>query len=197
MDVCDVHHVRDLSNHLQFLGLPAVLQVVLELERDVEVVDNGTLISARYHNDLVDAGGHRLLYPVLDDGLVDDRQHFFRLRFGGRQKTSPKPSRRKNGLANSAHISSCARWTGCRAVRHQNIVLPLLLSLGVLAKRELDPLHAGVVDHHLGRSRLLLASPHPGTLLRGEVLVHQLMVGLGDGRTLGLGIGECAGVGLG
>ena len=40
------------------------------------------------------------LYTVLNDGLVDERQHLFRLRLGSGKKTDTEPCGGNNCLAN-------------------------------------------------------------------------------------------------
>jgi hypothetical protein len=47
------------------------------------VILDGVLAATRHEDDIRDAGRQRLLDAVLDDRLVDERQHLFRLRFGG------------------------------------------------------------------------------------------------------------------
>ena len=41
----------------------------------------------------------RLLDAVLNDGLIDDRQHLFRLRLGGGQKAGPETCGGEDGFA--------------------------------------------------------------------------------------------------
>ena len=48
---------------------------------------------------LVDAGGDRFLDAVLNDRLVDERQHFFRLRFGGGKKARAQAGGGEDRLA--------------------------------------------------------------------------------------------------
>ena len=45
------------------------------------------------------AGGQRLLHRVLDERLVDDRQHLLRARLGGGQEARAAPGHRKHGGA--------------------------------------------------------------------------------------------------
>ena len=57
------------------------------------------LAAAGDQDDVVDAGGHRLLDAVLNDRLVDERQHFLGLRLGGRKKAGAETGGREDGLA--------------------------------------------------------------------------------------------------
>ena len=44
--------------------------------------------------------GHGLFHAVLNDRLVDQRQHFLRLSFGGGQETRAQAGGGENGFAN-------------------------------------------------------------------------------------------------
>ena len=72
-DVVDVGQLGEVLDLLELVVLVALGEVVLELEVPVEVVLEGPLAAAGDDEDVVDAGGHRLLHHVLDGGLVDDR----------------------------------------------------------------------------------------------------------------------------
>jgi hypothetical protein len=83
----------------QLVQLSTVPQVVLELERLVEVILDRTLVAAGDNDDLGQAGGHRLLDHVLDCRLVHQGQHFLGLCLGGGQKSRAEPGRGEDGLA--------------------------------------------------------------------------------------------------
>ena len=83
--------------------LAARLEERLELDRDVEVILDGVLAAAGDEDDVVDAGRDRLLDAVLDDRLVDERQHFLRLRLGGGQEAGAEAGGGKDGLSNQRH----------------------------------------------------------------------------------------------
>ncbi|MNC94067.1 hypothetical protein D3C83_108350 [compost metagenome] len=61
---------------------------------------DGILAAAGDDDDVVDAGGDGLLDAVLHDRLVDQRQHFLRLRLGGRQEARAEARGRKDGFSN-------------------------------------------------------------------------------------------------
>src|SRR3546814_2700495 len=76
----------------QFRLLAARLQRLHQLEVMVEVILDGGLAAAGDEDDLLDSGLTRLLHPVLDERLVDDRKHLLGDRLGGRQKARDERS---------------------------------------------------------------------------------------------------------
>ena len=80
--------------------LAARLEERLELDRDVEVILDGVLAAAGDEDDVVDARGDRFFDAVLDDRLVDERQHFLGLRLGRRQEAGAEAGGGKDGFAN-------------------------------------------------------------------------------------------------
>ena len=86
----------------------------LELEGDVEMVLDRVLAAAGDEDHLLDAGLERLLDRILDQRLVDDRQHLLGHRLGGGQEAGAEAPHREYGLAqlgdhHSSFISSCAQ----------------------------------------------------------------------------------------
>ena len=77
-------HVGDAHDLRQLLLMPVVAKGVLQPYGSVEMVLYRPLPSAGDYQDVVDAGGHRLLDHILDGGLVYDREHLFRLILGHR-----------------------------------------------------------------------------------------------------------------
>ena len=98
-DVGEVDQVRDLADLGELLALAARLEKRLELDRDVEVILDRVLAAAGDEDDVVDAGGDRFLDAVLDDRLVDERQHLLRLRLGGRQEPGAEAGGGEDGFA--------------------------------------------------------------------------------------------------
>ena len=106
--VGDGGHLRYGLDLGQLVDLAAILEVVLELEGRVEVVLDGALVAPGDEDDLVEAGGDRLLHHVLDGGLVHEGQHLLGLGLGGGQKARTEPGRGEDCLANTRHArASC------------------------------------------------------------------------------------------
>ena len=96
----DAGHVRrhDVAHHLQHVLLAAFLERGFELVGGVEVVRNGALAAAVDEDEFGDTRPNGFLHRVLDQRLVDHRQHFLRIRLGGRQKARAESGDRKHGL---------------------------------------------------------------------------------------------------
>ena len=109
--LADVRHlgqVADVADLPEHLDVALLLEQVLELVREVEVVLDRPLLAGGDDDDLLDPGGDGLLDRVLDDRLVDERQHLLRLRLRGRQEASAPAGGGEDGLAN-AHRTSGQR----------------------------------------------------------------------------------------
>src|SRR5207247_9061456 len=100
----EVDHVRDLADLGELIALAAGLEERLELDRHIEVIFDGVLAAAGHEDDVVDARRHRFLDAVLDDRLVDERQHLLRLRLGRRPKARAETCNGEDGLAYSRHV---------------------------------------------------------------------------------------------
>ena len=87
------------AQQFQRLALVALGQGGFQLEGDVEMFDQRGLAAAGDHAELLDPGGARLIDRVLDQRLVDDRQHFLWHRLGGGQEARAEAGDRKHGLA--------------------------------------------------------------------------------------------------
>ncbi len=100
--VADLHHVRDIADHLGLLFLAVLLEEIFEKWRSVEVILDRALAAAGDNDDVLDAGSHAFFSDILNLRLIDNGQHFFGLRFGGRQKTRAQAGGRQNGFADFA-----------------------------------------------------------------------------------------------
>ena len=85
-DEVDVRQVGDAADGSRSSSSSRDSQLRLQLEVAVEVLLDRALALADDHEDVRDAGGHRLLDHVLDHRRVDDRQHLLGLRLGGGQE---------------------------------------------------------------------------------------------------------------
>ena len=88
-------------------------------------------------DDLLDPGSDGLLDRVLDDRLVDQRQHLLGLGLGGRKEASTPSCRGEDGLAN-AHRTSGTRSVGGRA---SIAGVPWRAGRGVGAGRAMRPVY--------------------------------------------------------
>ena len=105
-DVGDLGEVADLAHLAEHLDVALLLEQVLQLEGEVEVVLDRPLLAAGDDDDLLDAGRDGLLDRVLDDRLVDQRQHLLGLRLGGGEEPRAPAGGRKHGLADAHRTSN-------------------------------------------------------------------------------------------
>ncbi len=99
-DVGNVDHVGDAAHDGQQILFLAAFEEVLEFEADVEVILDGGFAAPGDDDDVLNPGVDRFFDAVLNDGLVDDRQHLFGLGLGGGQKAGSQPGGGENGFAN-------------------------------------------------------------------------------------------------
>ena len=86
-------------------GLAAGLELAFELVGGVVVVLDGALVAAGDEDHVADAGGIGFLDGVLDQRLVDHRQHFLGLRLGGGQEAGAEACDGEHGLANARRVN--------------------------------------------------------------------------------------------
>jgi hypothetical protein len=95
--------------------LAARLEKTFELDVHVEVVLNRVFAAAGDDDDDVDARSDRFFDAVLDDRLVDERQHLLGLGFRGGKEPRAEAGGRKNGFANGRfHARHSNRISYCR-----------------------------------------------------------------------------------
>jgi hypothetical protein len=99
---------KHLLNLGQLLRLAAGFELALELRRAVEVILDGTLGAAGDEYQLGDTRRDGFLGGVLNERLVDDRQHLLGGHLGGRQEARAEARDGENGLANSGHRLACS-----------------------------------------------------------------------------------------
>jgi hypothetical protein len=63
------------------------------------MIFDGLLAAPGDDDDLIATGGHGLFHAVLNDGLVDQREHFFGLGFGGGEKARAQAGGGENSFA--------------------------------------------------------------------------------------------------
>ena len=75
---------------------------IVKLKLDVEIVFDDALVAARDENQMFNASFQRLVDHILDDRLVNDRQHFLWDCLGRWQESGSKASNRKHCFADFA-----------------------------------------------------------------------------------------------
>ena len=95
----------DITNFMQQLLFAGAHNLVFKLIGNIKVVFDCSLAATRDKADVTQAGLYGLLHPILDEGLVDDGQHFFGHGLGGRQKPRAVAGRRKKAFSNHRGIS--------------------------------------------------------------------------------------------
>ena len=94
-------HTASVGDGIGIGALAALAQQVLERTVGLEVVQQLGLAGRGNDDGVVDLlGVEGLLDDILDDGLVEHRQHLFGRALGARQKTRAKTGNGKNGFGN-------------------------------------------------------------------------------------------------
>src|SRR5262249_24073607 len=84
---------------LELLRLAALPQQILELVAVIEMIFDRGLAATGDENEFLDAGGARFLDRILDQRLVDQRQHLFWPRLGRGKEAGAKTADGKDRLA--------------------------------------------------------------------------------------------------
>ena len=104
--VGDLGQVADVADLAELLDLALLLEKAFQLVGEVEVVLDGPLLARGDDDHLLDAGRDGLLDGVLDDRLVDERQHLLGLSLGGRQEASAPAGCREDGFSDAHALPS-------------------------------------------------------------------------------------------
>jgi hypothetical protein len=102
IDAAGEHIAHVAQQRILALGL----EFHLEFVRLVEVIGDRALVPAVDEHQHLGAGSDRLLGGVLDQRLVDDRQHLLRVGLGGRQETRAHAGDGENDFLQWFHDSS-------------------------------------------------------------------------------------------
>ena len=97
-DVGEVDHVRDLADLGELLSFAAGFEKRFEFDGDVEMIFDRILPAARDQDDVVDTCRDGFLDAVLNDRLVDQREHLLGLRFGCGKEPRPRPAAGKTAF---------------------------------------------------------------------------------------------------
>ena len=96
------HATRQNRTHArQQLGLALRFQRRLEIRRTIEVILDRLLRVSGDEHEMIDTGRYRFFRRVLDEGLVDDREHLLRERLRRRQEPGAQPRHGEDRLSNS------------------------------------------------------------------------------------------------
>jgi hypothetical protein len=109
----------------ELVALSALGKGIVKLELNVEMILDDSLVAARHEDEVLNTSLSSFIHDILDDGFVDDGQHFFRNGLGSRQKPRAEPSYRKNRFPYFFHIAnypfrSC--WPALHFVPRPSIV---------------------------------------------------------------------------
>ena len=107
----DPENLRGLLQ-VQEPDLAARLEEGFELDRDIEMILDRVFAPAGDQDDVVDAGRCGLFDAILNDRLVDEREHFFGLGLRGGKKARPKAGRGKHGLLHERFHNPASYQTG-------------------------------------------------------------------------------------
>lgn len=120
-DITEVRQVRNMPDLVKDLPLAAALEIFFEFERAVEVIFDRTFSSSGNDDDVFDAGCDGLLHDVLNQRLVDQREHLFGRGFGSGEKACAQSSSGNNGLT---YIHAHHRAIVCDGVSEVKIRAP-------------------------------------------------------------------------
>ena len=98
--IADLGQLRYGTSHFQQRRLALRHKRGLKLRGGIEVVLHRCFPPARNNDDFVTASCYGLFNTVLNQGFVDQYEHFFRHRLGGRKKTGAHSCSWKNCLSN-------------------------------------------------------------------------------------------------
>ncbi len=82
------------------LGFTLRFEQLLQLEANVEMVFDGRFSASGDDDNVLYPGMHRFFYTVLNQWLIDNREHLLRLRFGRRQESGTQPGGGKYSFSN-------------------------------------------------------------------------------------------------
>ena len=101
----DAARVRghDAAHGGEQIALSLRLELLLQVMIGVEVVLDRSLRVAGDEHQLLGAGGQRLFRRILDQRLVDDRQHLLRAGLGRRKETCAAAGDREHGRSDLGH----------------------------------------------------------------------------------------------
>ena len=98
-DVTEICERRNVPHLAQELPLAIALEIFFQFDGPVEVVLDRAFAPSGDDDNVFDSGGNRFFHGILNEWLVDERQHFFWRRFCGRKEACAKACSRNHGFA--------------------------------------------------------------------------------------------------
>ena len=98
-DVAKVGERGDVSHLAQELCFAAALEIFFQFDGAVEVIFDCAFAPSCDDDNVFDPGGDRFFYRILNQRLVDERQHFFGRSFRRRKEASAKACGWNHGFA--------------------------------------------------------------------------------------------------
>lgn len=100
-DIGDISKTRYSLHESELFDLSLLYKRLLELERSIKVVLDRLLATTSYDHDIGDTSTYSFFYKILDDRLIDDREHLLRLGLGSREESSTESCSRDDTFAYS------------------------------------------------------------------------------------------------
>ena len=100
----EIDHAAHRFDFGEQLVLAAIVQRSFELCRSIEVIEDRVLSLRRHDDELVESGVDRFLDSVLQDRLIDERQHFLRNDFRRRKEARAEAGAGENAGAEFRHV---------------------------------------------------------------------------------------------
>src|SRR5215210_357538 len=144
--VRDLGEVADVADLAELLDLALLLEKVLELVRQVEVILDRPLLAARDEDDLLDPGSDRLLDGVLNDRLVNERQHLLGECLRRREEAGAPARDWKEGFSDAHRTSEIGRAGRRKYTRSLRATLLRLRSAGQSHPEALVVRHGAVAS---------------------------------------------------
>ena len=113
----DAAHARrnNAADDFEELFLALHLKLALKFRIAVEMIFNGTLVAAGDKDHFRHAGGGSFFKRILNEGLVDDREHFLRHRLGGRKEAGAETINGEDYFTDGLHMNSNLEYRGTGA----------------------------------------------------------------------------------
>src|ERR1019366_9629589 len=99
----EIHHRTDRLDLAEEIVLLALLQRPLQLRRAIEMIEDGVFPLRHDDDQLVESRSERLLDSILQNRLVDERQHLLRNDFRRRKEARAESGAGEDASAKGGH----------------------------------------------------------------------------------------------